>query len=391
MLYTHNARGLRVGHSETDKSRRIVVDKLLEGCDVLCVQETFLAKQHLEGLNSIHKDFHGAGESTTDLCSKVVRGRIPGGVATLWNKKYDQLVNVIRLGVDWAIGLELCCSDKKLIILNVYTPYECYQNEDEYLSRMAFIMSFIQDNPSTCICVVGDMNSDVSDANSLFGKHLMQFCVDSGLILSSKVLLPDNSYTYISEAWHTTSWLDHCLCTVDAHNSIEKIEIGYDLATTDHIPFSVLLNTGNLPVLLPEDNSLRSGKINWSKLTEKELIKYFNLSDSLLGKVKMPKDALLCRDMNCKNAQHCDELSSFYDTIVESLHISSKSLHTNRSKGFKAKPGWNEHVQALHAEARTAFKLWSESGKARHGPLFENKKHTNANFKYALRYGMKIL
>lgn len=199
---SYNARGLRVGHSETDKSRRLVVDKLLERCDILCVQETFLAKQDLEGLNSIHADFHAAGESTTDLSAKVVRGRIPGGVATMWNKKLDQGVNVIRLGVDWAIAIELCCDDKKIIILNVYTPYECRQNEDEYLSRLAFIMAFIQDNPTTSIYIVGDLNADVTDANSLFGNHLNQFCSDSGLMLSSKILLPNDSY---SEAWHSTS------------------------------------------------------------------------------------------------------------------------------------------------------------------------------------------
>lgn len=133
-----------------------------------------MAKQDLEGLNSMHRDFYGVGESTTDLSSKVVQGRIPGGVATMW-----KLVNVIRLGVDRAIGIELWCNDKKVIILNTYIPYECIQNEDEYLSRLAFIMSFIQDNPFTCIYVVGDMNADVTDVNSLFGNHLIQFCSDS--------------------------------------------------------------------------------------------------------------------------------------------------------------------------------------------------------------------
>ena len=34
-------------------------------------------------------------------------------------------------------------------------------------------MLFIQDNPSTCIYVVGDMNADVADTNSLFGNHLL--------------------------------------------------------------------------------------------------------------------------------------------------------------------------------------------------------------------------
>ena len=168
----------------------------MESCDVLCVQETFLPKQDLERLNSLHKDFYGVGESTTDMSEKIVRGRIPGGVAILWNKKYDQLVNVVRLDVDWAIGIEFNCSDRKLIILNIYTPYGCSQNEDAYLNRLAHIMSFIQDNLSTCIYVVGDLNADVSDVNSLFANHLMQFCCDSGLTLSSKMLLPENSFTY---------------------------------------------------------------------------------------------------------------------------------------------------------------------------------------------------
>ena len=149
------------------------------------------------------------------------------------------------------VGLEFNCNDKKLIILNIHTPYDCYQNEDEYLNRLSCVMSFIQDNASTCIYVVCDMNADVSDVNSLFANHLIQFLYDGGLILSSKVLMPDNSYTFISDAWHTTSWLDHCVCTADAHDSLDEMKIIYNLATTDHIPFFILLNLCNVPLLLP--------------------------------------------------------------------------------------------------------------------------------------------
>lgn len=52
-------------------------------------------------------------------------------------------------------------------------------------------MSFIQATASTCVFTVGDMNVDVSNSSS------------------SKVLLPDNSYTHSSEAWHTTSLYLH--------------------------------------------------------------------------------------------------------------------------------------------------------------------------------------
>ena len=70
-------------------------------------------------------------------------------------------------------------------------------------------MYFIQDNACTYFFIVGDLNADVSDNHSAFAKHIVQICSDNGLILSSKVLLPDDSYPYISDAWHTT-WLDHC-------------------------------------------------------------------------------------------------------------------------------------------------------------------------------------
>ena len=90
-------RGLRVEHSAADVTRRLVVDALLKECDILCLQETWLAKKDLHNLSTLHKDFHGVGESTTDLSTKIVQGRIPGGVAVFWNKKYDPFVNSFKI------------------------------------------------------------------------------------------------------------------------------------------------------------------------------------------------------------------------------------------------------------------------------------------------------
>ncbi|MGL5566765.1 MAG: endonuclease/exonuclease/phosphatase family protein, partial [Plesiomonas sp.] len=144
-VVSYNARGLSVGHSDGDSARRFIVDKLLEICDVMCIQETFLPRQDLERLNGVHKDFYGAGESTTDLNTKLVKGRIPGGVAVLWHKKYDNMVKVLRLGIDWAIGLEVQCGSSKFVILNIYTPYECPENEDKYINCLASVLTFIKD------------------------------------------------------------------------------------------------------------------------------------------------------------------------------------------------------------------------------------------------------
>lgn len=49
------------------------------------------------------------------------------------------MVKVVRLNVDWAIGLECNSNGKKCIVLKIYTPYESYEHEDEFLNRLAFI------------------------------------------------------------------------------------------------------------------------------------------------------------------------------------------------------------------------------------------------------------
>ena len=101
--------------------------------------------------------------------------------------------------------------------------------------------------------------------------------------------MPENSFTHISEAWHSTSWLDHCLCTVDAHDYIDSIKINYDMATSDHIPFSIMLNQGNLPLLMSDDDSIRTGKIDWPKLSKDDYEKYVCRSDVLLSNSILPK------------------------------------------------------------------------------------------------------
>ena len=80
---SYNCCGVRLGNSEGDRARRLVVENLLQSCDILCLQETFLSKQDLGGLNCVNYFFHGAGESSTHLSQGIVRGRIPGGIAIL--------------------------------------------------------------------------------------------------------------------------------------------------------------------------------------------------------------------------------------------------------------------------------------------------------------------
>lgn len=90
-------------------------------------------------------------------------------------------------------------------------------------------------------------------------------------------------------------------------------------------------------------------------------------------------------ELQAGSCNHGLELCSMNDCIVNSLNTSlhsSASLSGHRGKVHNnIKPGWNDHVGEQHTAAREAFKLWSESGRPRQGPLFKNKKLQNAKRK----------
>ena len=99
--------------------------------------------------------------------------------------------------------MQLKIDNKVFTILNVYTPYECQENEDVYLNSLA-LNQFIHDNQSS-VFVVADMNADFSDKRSIFDKHMSQFC---------DVIIQPNAFTSRQLLLHKcglaqTSWLDH--------------------------------------------------------------------------------------------------------------------------------------------------------------------------------------
>ena len=89
-----------------------------------------MCKQDLDKLNSINANFHGIGESTTDARDGFLQGRISGGVAVLWNIAYESHISELRLEKDWAVGIEIEYEKRKIVIINVYMPYQSRENEE---------------------------------------------------------------------------------------------------------------------------------------------------------------------------------------------------------------------------------------------------------------------
>ena len=136
-ITTYNCRGLKTGQNQNDYSNRLVLEQLFTESDIICLQETWLSKQDLDKLNSINPDYHGIGESTTDTHDRMIQGRISGGVAILWNIKHESQISELRLEKDWAVGIVIQYEDRKVVIINVYMPYESRENDDLYMDLLA--------------------------------------------------------------------------------------------------------------------------------------------------------------------------------------------------------------------------------------------------------------
>ena len=350
----------------------------------ILLQETFLIKQELDYLNSLYPGFHGIGTATVDGKKEIMQGHAPGGVAIFWKAKFDSIILPIVFPYDWIIGVELKFGAKKCIILNVYMPCESSEeHEEQFLENLGNITAILSELDCTCIYILGDWNSDMN--GGVFIEHLKLFLSDNNLIFSSELLLPADSFTYLSEAWGTTSWLDHCVSTSDAHDCIQQLHIDYNGALSDHFPIYMSLATEHIPELSEKTNNY-TPKFDWSRIEPEKISEYTFKTDEHLSKIDIKTDCLACQDANCSDQDHLKDLNKLYDSIVDCLQNSGNEIRSpNKPRNFKPRPGWKEHVADLHESARDFLAIWTEAGKPRFGYLFEMMTKSRLRFKYALR------
>lgn len=383
---TYNTRGLP--KQGGDLYLRPDIIQIFEANDIVCLQETWYATQDLKHLNNLHHSFYGFGCATVNYDSNIICGHPPGGVAIFWRRNIAANIKLIDTNVGWCTGIEISCGAKRLPILNVYMPYQCDRNYDEYLEKLGTLGAIVSELDHTCFCILGDWNANPSDINnSLFGVLLHNFTQELDLLISSALLLPSDSYTYVSAAWDSVSWLDHIISSADFHDSISSIVIEYDCTDEDHIPVFLTLDLNCIPDSAESRNDVHNQNISWDRLTNEEVLRYTKNTDDLLRSLTAPVGVFSCQNVNCSNDLHTQELSKFYDKVFDVLvNCGEEIVSHSRNKNYVARPGWSDYVSELYDLSRELRKQWLVSGKPRFGSLHERYVKSKARFKYALRY-----
>ena len=375
-------------------SLKPTVDLMLndESIDIICMQETFLSNQDLSCLNVIHKDYQGIGTSTVDTRDGLVKGHPSGGVAILYRTKQAKCITPLYFNLDWVIGICINNDNNKHIVLCVYMKTASGghgDNREIFQGQLEELKMIIDDLDTTSVTIIGDWNADVLNPTHPHGPLLKQFSGENGLVISSEMMLPTNSFTFISEMNPgQVSWLDHCVSTQDGHNIINSIQIDYKLSCRDHIPLILTLGLGKLPTVEDEVNCVFP-KINWDNCCPVKLREFSLMSEVFLSRIHIPNEVFECNNINCNLVDHISKLKILYDSICNSLVETSNAVFgVKKSKNFDCRPGFNEHVKELHEIARKRFLAWKDADKPRdtNNPFFREMTVSRAKFKLALRF-----
>ena len=287
-------------------------------------------QQYLCNLNSLHDDFVGTGTATVDLRNGLWVGNAPGGVAILYRKTLSSSINLIDLGHDWCTGISIKDGNKTVMIVTVYMTYQCVDNESEYLDKLGQLSAVMEDINTSSFLIIGDWNANLRNTGqNMFAKFMIDFCNDHSLQISSQLLLPKDSFSYISDSWGTKTWLDHAFASYGCHESISSMCIGYDIAQDDHMPVLMTLDVVKLPNI--SEGSSDKVKLNWKKLHNDDILKYNDSTEIYLRDIEL-SEGVHCTDVNCTNPSHVEEVEQLYDKITECLIKAGNEINQKSDK-----------------------------------------------------------
>ena len=104
-----------------------------------------------------------------------------------------------------------------MLILNIYFPYYCPENYDEYLRRIGNCSSIIEDYDHNDILILGDFNAAVGGS---YFREWTNLCDEIDMRFVDVGRLNADSYTHVNNASLSKSWLDHSLITRSTRRSV---------------------------------------------------------------------------------------------------------------------------------------------------------------------------
>ena len=361
-----------------------IVKELLKNNDIVMLQELMLLQSDVNFLSELHCDFDFIYGLKDENFIGIPTGRPSKGVAIFYKKCYSSLIKPIRIN-EWLNGIVFQCDIGNVLLLNVYFPYDnnSLDSLDDYRSALSLLDLVLIDSNIFNICIMGDFNADPNKGR--FWRELQNFILSKYRLLTDVDYLSEDTFSYLSPAHNTTSWLDHALLSKSIYDKISNCCVNYDLSLYDHFPLQLDLCLCLDIVEQTKSFDIRKF-INWDSIKKSDLDKYQSNLENYL-KNNDNYDVFNCN--GCNKSSHINELKIIYEFITDVILKSSDEITITKKSTFKIVPGWNDNVKNYYRIARNKFIAWLQAGKPLFGVELSEMKESRKHFKNALNFCKK--
>ena len=191
----------------------------------------FLIKHWLtnEQLSDLSANFPGYSISGVSAISdgNLLRGRLNGGVVVIYPGCYNKSVQFIDTDSKRLCAIGFQFNNIMIYFFCVYMP--CDINDLDNLSEYDSLFS---ENSALCIkidvqnlCVLGDINTDLSRSYSLHTQSLLRFIENEDLFITWNHSCAEISYIYCNTYTNSFSIIDHIFVSQSLSGYIHKYMI----------------------------------------------------------------------------------------------------------------------------------------------------------------------
>lgn len=278
------------------------IKMLCDQADIVCLQETWLLPYEISFLGEIHDEFGFTGSSAVDLSSGILRGRPYGGVAILWRKSLFPAVSVVQSDSDRIVAIRVSTSERSFVVCSIYMPTDSADNFPVFTKCLGSLSALVESSEVECVYLLGDFNAHYPET---FGKEMLSFCDEQSWVCADykHLGIDSDTFTFISEAHNCRRWLDHCLVTASADDTITDVRVDYGVYSSDHFP---LIVTCKLSVIRPKASCSKNidNSVRWGNRSSEQIKEYKQICHNKLRDIDFPSEFNSCADHMCESREH---------------------------------------------------------------------------------------
>ena len=241
------------------------------------------------------------------------------------------------------------------------------------------------------MCLLGDINTDLSRCTSWHTKALTRFIEHESSYITLNHSCADVSYTYCNSHNNVFSTIDHIFISQNLCDYVVKYcslcdEIDNQ---SDHVPLVMALSIESETELMNVSKKIYTPKSIWKKTNSEHINDYrMRLDDCLLFftiSFTLPFDCLQCTDLVCTNNEHVESVQILHDNIISAMIDASVNIPSTKQNKKHKIPGWNENVQHSKEIALFWRSIWLNNNSPRQGVVADIMQTSRTKYHYCIR------